>query len=117
MGRRGPNLYAKRALNNHHGPAQTAIPKRRRLILTLSLPQTEGAQESLSILDCELESRAKKKKNTTLLSRVFDSIRENNPELAGERRSTVMRPPQVLREGTKKTVFVNFMGLCKTMHK
>lgn len=25
-----------------------------------------------------------------------------------------MRPPQVLREGTKKTVFVNFMDLCKT---
>ncbi|KAH7554659.1 hypothetical protein JRO89_XS12G0253900 [Xanthoceras sorbifolium] len=115
MGRRGPNLYAKRALNNHHGPAQTAIPKRRRLILTLSLPQTDEAQQSLSILDCELESRAKKKKNTTvdrgLLSRVFDSIRENNPELAGERRSTVMRPPQVLREGTKKTVFVNFMEM------
>ncbi|KAK9124770.1 hypothetical protein Sjap_014372 [Stephania japonica] len=25
-----------------------------------------------------------------------------------------MRPPEVLREGTKKTVFVNFMDLCKT---
>ena len=25
-----------------------------------------------------------------------------------------MRPPQVLREGTKKTVFVNLMDLCKT---
>jgi len=25
-----------------------------------------------------------------------------------------MRPPQVLREGTKKTVFVNFMDLCKS---
>lgn len=25
-----------------------------------------------------------------------------------------MRPPQVLREGTKKTVFANFMDLCKT---
>ncbi|KAH0659855.1 hypothetical protein KY289_028603 [Solanum tuberosum] len=33
---------------------------------------------------------------------------------AGDRRRTVMRPPQVLREGTKKTVFVNFMDLCKT---
>lgn len=49
-----------------------------------------------------------------LLSRVFHILRENNPELAGDRRRTVMRPPQVLREGTKKTVFVNFMDLCKT---
>ncbi|GBG73600.1 hypothetical protein CBR_g16943 [Chara braunii] len=28
-----------------------------------------------------------------------------------------MKPPQVLREGTKKTIFVNFMDLCKTMHR
>ncbi|KAG4955083.1 hypothetical protein JHK82_040648 [Glycine max] len=39
-----------------------------------------------------------------LLGRVFNILRENNPELAGDRRRTVMRPPQVLREGTKKTV-------------
>ncbi|CAM6028413.1 unnamed protein product [Sphagnum balticum] len=52
-----------------------------------------------------------------LLGRVFNILRENNPELAGEKRRTVMRPPQVLREGTKKTVFVNFMDLCKTMHR
>ncbi|CAK9870724.1 unnamed protein product [Sphagnum jensenii] len=52
-----------------------------------------------------------------LLGRVFNILRENNPELAGEKRRTIMRPPQVLREGTKKTVFVNFMDLCKTMHR
>ncbi|PKA50550.1 Eukaryotic translation initiation factor 2 subunit beta [Apostasia shenzhenica] len=52
-----------------------------------------------------------------LLDRVFNTLRENNPDLAGDRRRTVMRPPQVLREGTKKTVFVNFMDLCKTMHR
>ncbi|KAJ4704212.1 eukaryotic translation initiation factor 2 beta subunit [Melia azedarach] len=28
-----------------------------------------------------------------------------------------MRLPQVLREGTKKTIFVNFTDLCKTMHR
>ncbi|KAK4282820.1 hypothetical protein QN277_014149 [Acacia crassicarpa] len=52
-----------------------------------------------------------------LIGRVFDILRENNPDLAGDRRRTVIRPPQVLREGTKKTVFVNFMDLCKTMHR
>ncbi|KHG09425.1 Eukaryotic translation initiation factor 2 subunit beta [Gossypium arboreum] len=31
-----------------------------------------------------------------LLGRVFNILRENNPELAGDRRRTVMRPPQVL---------------------
>jgi len=52
-----------------------------------------------------------------LLDRVFGILRENNPELTGEKRRTVMKPPQVLREGTKKTVFVNFMELCKAMHR
>ncbi|KAK8925653.1 hypothetical protein KSP39_PZI018603 [Platanthera zijinensis] len=52
-----------------------------------------------------------------LLDRVFNTLRENNPDLAGDRRRTVMRPPQVLREGTKKTIFANFMDLCKTMHR
>ncbi|KAM0061187.1 putative translation initiation factor IF2/IF5 [Helianthus debilis subsp. tardiflorus] len=46
-------------------------------------------------------------------------IHEHNPELVGDRRRTVFRPPlpQVLREGTKKTVFVNFMDLCKSMRR
>ena len=52
-----------------------------------------------------------------LLDRVFGILRKFNPELTGEKRRTVMKPPQVLREGTKKTVFVNFMELCKAMHR
>lgn len=48
--------------------------------------------------------------------RVFGILRERNPELTGERRRTVLKPPQVAREGTKKTVFTNFMDLCKVRH-
>ncbi|KAF6251575.1 eukaryotic translation initiation factor 2 beta [Scenedesmus sp. NREL 46B-D3] len=52
-----------------------------------------------------------------LLDRVFGILRERNPELTGERRRTVLKPPQVAREGTKKTVFTNFMDLCKAMNR
>lgn len=52
-----------------------------------------------------------------LLGRIFGILRANNPELAGEKVKTILKPPQVLREGTKKTVFVNFTELCKTMHR
>ncbi|GIL62764.1 hypothetical protein Vafri_16940 [Volvox africanus] len=52
-----------------------------------------------------------------LLERVFGILREKNPELTGERRRTVLKPPQVAREGTKKTVFTNFMDLCKAMNR
>ncbi|KAL6294779.1 hypothetical protein ACE6H2_002921 [Prunus campanulata] len=54
-----------------------------------------------------------------LLDRVFNILgdRENNSELAGDKRRIVLRPPQVLREGTNKTVFVNFIDECKMMRR
>ncbi|KAL2922665.1 Eukaryotic translation initiation factor 2 subunit beta [Bienertia sinuspersici] len=52
-----------------------------------------------------------------LLGRVFNVLRENNPALVGDRRRTILRPPQVLCEGTKKMKFANFADLCKMMHR
>lgn len=58
-----------------------------------------------------------KKQHNNTTDRVFGILREKNPELTGERRRTVLKPPQVAREGTKKTVFTNFMDLCKAMNR
>ena len=52
-----------------------------------------------------------------LLDRVYGILREYNPELTGEKRRTILKPPQVAREGTKKTVFTNFQELCTLMHR
>jgi len=52
-----------------------------------------------------------------LLDRVFGILRANNPELTGEKRRTLLKPPQVAREGTKKTVFTNFADLCRAMNR
>ncbi|ONI30886.1 hypothetical protein PRUPE_1G279600 [Prunus persica] len=54
-----------------------------------------------------------------LLDRVFNILRdrESNLELARDRRRIVLRPPQVLREGTDRTVFVNFIDECKMMYR
>ncbi|KAL7827476.1 hypothetical protein SRHO_G00331940 [Serrasalmus rhombeus] len=53
-----------------------------------------------------------------LLSRVFNIMREKNPDMvAGEKRKFVMKPPQVVRVGTKKTSFVNFTDICKLLHR
>jgi len=44
-----------------------------------------------------------------LLVRVFNIMREKNPDMvAGKKQKFVMRPPQVVRIGTKKTSFANF---------
>lgn len=53
-----------------------------------------------------------------LLDRVFDIMREKNPTMvAGKKQKFVMRPPQVVRIGTKKTSFANFTEICKTLHR
>ena len=49
-----------------------------------------------------------------LLGRVFGILREKNPAL-GEKAKTIIKPPQVLREGTKKTVFANLMEICNAI--
>jgi eukaryotic translation initiation factor 2, subunit 2 beta, 38kDa len=49
-----------------------------------------------------------------LIQYVFNIIKEKNPNIiAGEKRRLVMRPPEVLRVGTKKTSFANFLDICK----
>ncbi|KAG5678310.1 hypothetical protein PVAND_007996 [Polypedilum vanderplanki] len=53
-----------------------------------------------------------------LLNRIFEIILEKNPDMAaGRKPKFVMRPPQVLRVGTKKTSFANFTEICKTLHR
>ena len=51
-----------------------------------------------------------------MLGRVFGILREKNPQLS-EKSKTIIKPPQVLREGTKKTVFANLMEICNAMHR
>jgi translation initiation factor 2 subunit 2 len=52
-----------------------------------------------------------------LMGRVFGILSEKNPELAGVKKRVLLKPPEVLREGTKKTVFANFTELSKMMNR
>jgi translation initiation factor 2 subunit 2 len=52
-----------------------------------------------------------------LLKRFFTLLHQHNPELAGEKRRYTIVPPQVAREGTKKTVFANITDICRRMHR
>ncbi|KAJ3295418.1 hypothetical protein HK104_002681 [Borealophlyctis nickersoniae] len=52
-----------------------------------------------------------------LLSRVFKTLRQNNPELAGDKKRYTIVPPQVHRDGAKKSVFANVVDICKRMHR
>lgn len=53
-----------------------------------------------------------------LLQRVFSIMKDKNPEkVAGEKVKFVMRPPQVMKVGAKKTAFVNFSEIAKMLHR
>ncbi|CAN6617163.1 eukaryotic translation initiation factor 2 subunit beta [Trichomonascus vanleenenianus] len=54
-----------------------------------------------------------------LLSRFFQVLRENNPDLAGDRAGTKYKipPPSVMREGNKKSMFANVKEISDRMHR
>ncbi|CDR93997.1 eukaryotic translation initiation factor 2, beta, putative [Babesia bigemina] len=49
-----------------------------------------------------------------LLARIQTLINAHNPDLAGSKRYTI-RPPQVVRVGSKKVAWINFKDLCTVM--
>merc|ERR1712004_149793 len=52
------------------------------------------------------------------LLQVYDIIKDKNPDsVMGEKKKFVMRPPQVVKVGTKKSAFVNFTEIAKMLHR
>ena len=51
-----------------------------------------------------------------LLDRVVDILTSNNPDLIEKKRRN-MKPPQLTRVGTKKTLWVNFQEICTMMQR
>jgi len=52
-----------------------------------------------------------------LLDRMYSLLHANNPELAGDRKRFLIKPPQVVREGSKRVVLTNFGEICKTLNR
>merc|ERR1712000_132420 len=52
-----------------------------------------------------------------LVDRVFDILAADRPDLASGRKKHQMKPPKVAREGTKKTVWINFPEMCRSMKR
>ncbi|KOO25406.1 eukaryotic translation initiation factor 2 beta subunit [Chrysochromulina tobinii] len=52
-----------------------------------------------------------------LLDRMYSLLHANNPELAGDRKRFLIKPPQVVREGSKRVVLTNFGEICETLNR
>jgi len=79
-----------------------------------AVPTDEAAEEEPVVR----EDDSREYTYEELLSRVFDIMRAKNPNMVeGGKRKFVMKPPQVVRVGTKRTSFVNFTDICKILHR
>eukprot|EP01134_Creolimax_fragrantissima_P005047 CFRG5047T1 len=73
----------------------------------------EDTEKSIWAQDCEREYAF-----DDLLTRVFKIMKQRNPDsVAGERKRVTVRPPQIVRIGTRRTGFVNFVEICKQLHR
>lgn len=52
-----------------------------------------------------------------LLSRAFRAMMERNPDILSEKRKVIMKPPSLMRVGTKKTAFANFSDISKQIRR
>ncbi|CAM9931517.1 unnamed protein product, partial [Discosporangium mesarthrocarpum] len=52
----------------------------------------------------------------TLLERIQNLLHVNNPELS-ERSRITLKPPQLMRLGTRKTLWANFQDICQLMKR
>eukprot|EP00927_Polykrikos_kofoidii_P053440 TRINITY_DN479_c0_g2_i2.p1 TRINITY_DN479_c0_g2~~TRINITY_DN479_c0_g2_i2.p1 ORF type:complete len:218 (-),score=47.75 TRINITY_DN479_c0_g2_i2:113-766(-) len=77
----------------------------------------EGTGEGVGALQGELEwTRGEDYGYETLLARLYEIIEAKNPTL-GTTKRYVMKPPTVVRVGSKKVGWVNFTEICNMMNR
>merc|ERR1719265_2814550 len=87
---------------------------------TTTLGEDSGAAKPLAGLNDAEAPWAGSERDYTyseMVGRLFQILRVNNPELQGVPRKFVMKPPQVVRDGKQKSVFVNFQEICKILKR
>ncbi|EGC37399.1 hypothetical protein DICPUDRAFT_46530 [Dictyostelium purpureum] len=55
-------------------------------------------------------------KYSELTYRIYHLLQTNNPDLISDQKRQ-MKPPQVMREGTKKTIWANFAEICGILNR
>lgn len=107
----------------------TAKKKKKKKKTTFDMPDTDDfdkenegdafdvdlKEESISFGQSKWHDSDRDYTYDELLELIYNKIKEKNPECeTGTKKKLVMRPPQVLRVGTKKTSFANFLEICKS---
>jgi len=85
-----------------------------------SEPSTDSldaeASDTVGVLPSSIQNPERDYNYTELLERVFSLLHEKNPALSTRKRYS-MPPPQLVRVGTRKTMWTNFAQICSLMHR
>lgn len=74
--------------------------------------KAEEKAEEAPLVSAAVETDPPPYSYAQLLQRVVDLLHQNNPELSEKRRATI-KPPNILRLGTKKTLWVSQYMNCR----
>mmetsp|Transcript_178010 Transcript_178010/g.564987 ORF Transcript_178010/g.564987 Transcript_178010/m.564987 type:complete len:207 (+) Transcript_178010:83-703(+) len=77
--------------------------------------KTEGEDGEVTLVSTEWE-KGEAYSYDDLLSRLYQIIEDKNP-LLGTTKKYIMKPPQVVRVGSKKVGWVNFTEICNLMKR
>ena len=72
--------------------------------------------DAMGVLPSSIQNPERDYNYTELLERVFSLLHEKNPALSTRKRYS-MPPPQLVRVGTRKTMWTNFAQICALMHR
>ena len=72
--------------------------------------------DAVGVLPSSIQNPERDYNYTELLERVFSLLHEKNPALSTRKRYS-MPPPQLVRVGTRKTMWTNFAQICALMHR
>jgi len=72
--------------------------------------------DTVGVLPSSINNPERDYNYTELLERVFSLLHEKNPALSTRKRYS-MPPPQLVRVGTRKTMWTNFAQICALMHR
>ncbi|GJD06758.1 Eukaryotic translation initiation factor 2 subunit beta [Galdieria sulphuraria] len=107
--------------DNQDAPAQLNFGKKKKKKKKVTFGDEQPEGNDFEKLATEESPWSKTDRDYTyqeLLRRIFDFLHGKHPSLAGEsRKKFTLRPPQIAREGSKKTVFMNFGDICKSIHR
>jgi translation initiation factor 2 subunit 2 len=105
------------------------LKKKKKKAVANTVDDFEKQLEKAGVLDDEREPSEEPQETSaqaeyglpyeSLLDRFFTILKENNPELAGERSGTKFRipPPICQREGTKRTAFANVQEIAEKLQR